>query len=59
MEQFKKMKLHPKRETGWVNVYRDDDGTLILGAVHDTKEGAMRINQSLIYVDTIKIEWEE
>lgn len=53
------MKQHSKRETGWVNVYRDDDGTLILGAVHDTKEEAMRINQSLIYVDTIKIEWEE
>lgn len=54
------MKQHSKKETGWVNVYKDDDGTLVLGAVHDTKEKAMfRANSSLIYVDTIKIEWKE
>lgn len=41
-------------------MYKDDDGTLVLGAVHDTKEKAMfRTNSSLIYVDTIKIEWKE
>lgn len=54
------MKLHPKRETGWVNVYKYDDGALVLGDVLDTKEKSMSvINTSLIYVDTIKIEWEE
>lgn len=54
------MKQHAKKETGWVNVYKDDDGTLVLGAVHDTKEKAMSIiNQTLTYVDTIKIKWNE
>ena len=54
------MKQHAKKETGWVNVYKDDDGTLVLGAVHDTKEEAMSItNKSLTYVDTIKIKWNE
>lgn len=60
MEQFKKMQLHPQKKTGWVNVYKDYDDTTIIGAVHDTEEEAMSINNdSLTYVDTIKIEWEE
>lgn len=54
------MKQHSKKETGWVNVYKDDDDTLVLGAVHDTKEEAISItNKSLTYLDTIKIEWNE
>lgn len=49
-----------EKKTGWVNVYKDYDDTTIIGAVHDTEEEAMSINNdSLTYVDTIKIEWEE
>lgn len=54
------MKQHSKKRTGWVNVYKDYDDTIIIGDVHDTKESSMSIiNTSLTYLDTIKIEWEE
>lgn len=54
------MKSLSKKKTGWVNVYKYDDGSLVLGDVLDTKEKSMSvINTSLIYVDTIKIEWRE
>lgn len=49
-----------QKKTGWVNVYKDYDDSIILGDVHDTREEAISItNKSLIYLDTIKIEWEE
>lgn len=54
------MKQHSKKKTGWANVYKYYGDTPIIGEVHDTKEKAMSIiNQTLTYVDTIKIEWEE
>ena len=54
------MEQHFKKRTGWVNVYKDYDDTIILGDVHDTRESSMSItNTSLTYLDTIKIEWEE
>lgn len=60
MEQSKKIKLHSKKKTGWVNVYKDYDDTLIIGDVHDTEEEARTIiNRSFTYVDTTKIEWKE
>lgn len=54
------IKSLPEKKTGWVNIYRDYDNTLIIGDVHNTKEEARSIkNQSFTYVDTIKIEWRE
>ena len=51
---------HTQKKTGWVNVYKDYDDSIILGDVHDTREEAISItNKSLTYLDTIKIEWEE
>jgi hypothetical protein len=53
-------KQHAQKKTGWVNVYKDYDDSIILGDVHDTREEAISItNKSLTYLDTIKIEWEE
>ena len=54
------MESNFKKKTGWVNVYKDYDDTIILGDVHDTREEAISIiNKSLAYLDTIKIEWNE
>ena len=54
------MKQHSKKKTGWANVYKYYGDTPIIGEVHDTKEKAMSIiNQTLTYVDTIKIKWNE
>ena len=54
------MKQHSKKKTGWANVYKYYGDTPIIGEVHDTKEKAMSIiNQTLTYVDTIKIKWHE
>ena len=54
------MKSNFKKKTGWVNVYKDYDDTIILGDVHDTIEEAISItNKSFTYLDTIKIIWNE
>ena len=54
------MKQHSKKKTGWANVYKYYGDTPIIGEVYDTKEKAMSIiNQTLTYVDTIKIKWNE
>lgn len=54
------MEPHFKKKTGWVNVYKNYDDTIILSDVHDTREEAISItNKSLTYLDTIKIEWNE
>ena len=54
------MKQHAKKETGWVNVYKDYDDTPIVGEVYDIREESISIaNKPLTYLDTIKIEWEE
>lgn len=56
----KNTKQHSKKKTGWVNVYKYQGDTPLIGKVHDTEEEVMSIiNQTLTYVDTIKIEWEE
>ena len=42
----------PEKKEGWVNVYKD--------LVYDTKEEALAgRSESRIYIDTIKISWEE
>lgn len=47
MEQSKKIKLHSKKKTGWVNVYKDYDDILSIGDVHDTEEARSIINHLL------------
>lgn len=49
-----------EKKAGWVNVYKDYDGTLILGSIHNTEEEAISIhNESLTRIDTIKIKWRD
>lgn len=49
-----------EKKIGWVNVYKDYDGTLILGAIHNTKKDAVEHKSAVnTCIDTIKIEWEE
>lgn len=51
------MEPHFKKKTGWVNVYKNYDDTIILDNIHDTREEAISItNKSFIYLDIIKIE---
>ena len=47
----------PEKHEGWVNVYRDFDGTLYCGNVFATEEEA-KCNAK-IAIATVKIEWEE
>ena len=50
----------PEKQTGWINVYRNNDSHTYAGAVYDSKEDAEKrkvIDEN--YVTTIKIEWEE
>ena len=50
----------PEKQTGWINVYRNNDSHTYAGAVYDSQEDAEK--RKLIdenYATTIKIEWEE
>ena len=50
----------PEKQTGWINVYRNNDSHTYAGAVYDSKEDAeKRKTTDENYVTTIKIEWEE
>ena len=51
----------PEKKEGWVNIYKDSNGTYknsIL--IHSSKEDAIK-ERYLIdnYIDTVKVEWEE
>lgn len=49
-----------EKKIGWVNVYKDYDGTLILGEIHNTKKDAVEHKSAVnTCIDTIKIEMEE
>lgn len=49
-----------EKKAGWVNVYKDYDGTLILGLIHNTEEDALEHKSTVnTCIDTIKIEWRE
>ena len=47
----------PEKHEGWVNVYRDFDGTLYCGSVFATEEDAKHNAKTAIA--TVKIDWEE
>ena len=53
--------MAPVKHEGWVNLYRDSSGVLFATLIQDTKEKALSSvdAQSVCYVATAKIEWEE
>ena len=52
----------PEKHEGWVNIYKSNYGGYELSQVYQRKEDAETekyINDSDVYITTIKIEWEE
>ena len=52
----------PKKHEGWVNIYKSNYDGYELSQVYQRKEDAETdkyINDSDVYIATIKIEWEE
>ena len=53
----------PEKKEGWINVYRietvDAREITVAGSVYPTKEEALAGKSDAVYVDTIKIQWEE
>lgn len=45
--------------TGWINVYRTGSRTYLGQSVYENKEEAFENRNRDVYIDTIKIEWEE
>ena len=48
----------PLVRRGWVNVYKSQDGGVILGGVRKSKEEAEQVGQR-DSIDTIEISWKE
>ena len=49
----------PEKHEGWINLLKSNS-TIITGKVYNTKEEAeSAVLGSLIYISTVKIEWEE
>ena len=50
----------PEKKEGWVNLYREEDGTIETSMIRDSYDDAKNsISSSRNYIDTIKIQWEE
>ena len=49
----------PTQKEGWANVYRDFNNEIIVGSVYETKEEALNKKDSVRYIDTVLIKWEE
>ena len=52
----------PEKHEGWVNIYKSNYGGYELSQVYQRKEDAETekyINDSDVYITTIKIEWED
>ena len=48
----------PKKREGWINLYKDAEGTYITSQVYETK-GSAEASSCRTCIATIKIEWEE
>lgn len=49
-----------ERKEGWVNLYREIDGNIECSMIRGSKEESeSHISPERIYLDTVKIEWEE
>lgn len=52
--------MFPQKKEGWINIYTSYDGIETGISVYETKEIAKKgIDNSVSYLGTIKIEWEE
>ena len=49
----------PIQKEGWANVYRDFNNEIIVGSIYETKEEALNGKDSVRYIDTVLIKWEE
>ena len=51
--------LAPVKKEGWINLFKINS-TLTIGEVYNTEEEAKAaVVGSLVYISTVKIEWEE
>ena len=49
----------PEKKEGWINLFKVNS-TMTTGEVYNTEEEAKSaIAKSLVYISTVKIEWEE
>lgn len=49
----------PKKKEGWINLFKINS-TLTIGEVYNTEEEAKAaVVGSLVYISTVKVEWEE
>ena len=49
----------PEKKEGWINLFKINS-TLTIGEVYNTKEEAKAaVVSSLVYISTVKVEWEE
>lgn len=49
----------PKKKEGWINLFKINS-TLTIGEVYNTEEEAKAaVVDSLVYISTVKVEWEE
>lgn len=49
----------PEKKEGWINLFKINS-TLTIGEVYNTEEEAKAaVVGSLVYISTVKIEWEE
>lgn len=49
----------PEKKEGWINLFKINS-TLTIGEVYNTEEEAKAaVVDSLVYISTVKVEWEE
>ena len=59
MKQFDLEEIFvPKKREGWINLYKDAEGTYITSQVYETK-GSAEASSCRTCIATIKIEWDE
>lgn len=50
----------PEKKEGWLNLYKDEDGRVVIGTVYpESEKSAKMASEDKDYVATCKIEWEE
>lgn len=51
----------PEKKEGWQNLYKDEDGRVVIGTVYpiESEKSAKMASEDKDYVATCKIEWEE
>ena len=55
---MKQFDVAQKKREGWINLYKDAEGTYITSQVYETKRSA-EASSCRTCIATIKIEWEE